>query len=119
MAADIGGQVPDDPSADDRVVRHNQNGNDGVDPAAEPQPALFAERRERADRAFAGHTAQCGFRHNHCVAESYGQHNVDQQKNTAAVFGGKVGETPDVAKPDGGPGGGQHKSNFARKGTAL
>ena len=42
VAADIGGQVPDDPSADDRVVRHNQNGNDGVDPAAEAQcPGLL------------------------------------------------------------------------------
>ena len=35
VAADVLGQILDDPAADDRVIGHDQDGDDGVDPAAE------------------------------------------------------------------------------------
>ena len=34
VAADIRGKIPDDPAANDRIIRYDQNWDDGIDPAA-------------------------------------------------------------------------------------
>ena len=119
MAADILRQIADDPAADDRIVRHDQNGNDRIDPAAKPQAALFAKSSKGTHRAFVGHAAQCRFGHDHRVAKGDGQHDVHQQKNAAAVFRGEVRKPPDVAQTHRSACGRQHKADLAGKGAAL
>ena len=122
VAQQVLAQVFDDPAADDRVIGDDQDGDNGVDPAAEAQrPGSLAglcKKRERAHGAFAGHAAQSGFRHDHRIAEGERQQDVNEQKNTAAVLGGQIREPPDVAQPDGGTGSGQHKAEFAGKGAS-
>ena len=95
------GQIFDDPAADDRVIRHDQDRDDCVDPAAEPQPAGCSERLERADRAFARHAAQRRLGDDHGIAERHGQQDIDQQEDPAAVFRGQIREAPDVPKANG------------------
>ena len=119
MAADILRQIADDPAADDRIVRHDQNGDDRIDPAAEPQAALFAKGAKGTHRAFVGHAAQCRFGHDHGVAKGDGQHDVHQQKNAAAVFRGEIRKPPDVAKAHRSACGRQHKADLAGKSAAL
>ena len=95
------GQIFDDPAADDRVIRHDEDGDDRVDPAAEREPALFAKGRESAHRALLGHPAQSRLRHDHGIAERHGQQDIDQQEDPAAVFRGQIREAPDVPKANG------------------
>ena len=115
VAQQVFRQILDDPAADDRVIRHDEHRDDGVEPAARRQPARPAERLECADRAFAGHAANRGFRDDHRIAEGQRQKNINQQKNAAAVFGRQIRKAPDVAQPHGGPGCGEHKPDFAGK----
>ena len=112
-------QILDDPTADDRIVRHDQNGDDRIDPAAEPQAALFAKGTKGTHRAFVGHAAQCRFGHDHRVAKGDGQHDVHQQKNAAAVFRGEIRKPPDVAKADRSAGRRQDKSELPGKCTSF
>ena len=119
MAGEILGQIVDDPSADDRIIGNDQDGDDGVDPAAERQPLPLAKMAVSAHRAFAGHPAQRRFSNDHGVAKGDSQQDVDEQKNAAAVFCGQIREAPDVSQPDRRTGGGQHESEFAGKRTAL
>ena len=112
-------QILDDPTANDGIIGHNQNRDDGVDPTAEAQRGPVPERFVSADRAFFGHAADRGFGNDHRVAEGHGQDDVDQQKNAAAVFGGEIGEAPDVSKTYGRTGGGKNKADFSGKGTSL
>ena len=119
VAEDILGQVFDDPAADDRVIRHDEDGDDRVDPAAEFQPAGAAERVERANRALAGHAAERGLCYDHGIAERHGQNDVDEQENTAAVFGGQIRKAPDVAEADGRAGGREHKADLSGKRTSF
>ena len=108
-----------DPAADDRVVGDDEDGDDGVDPAAEGKPALFAEGGERAHRAFLGHPAQRRLGHDHGVAEGEGEDDVDEQKDAAAVLGRKIGEAPDVAEAHRRACSGENESDLARKGAPL
>ena len=119
MAGEILGQIVDDPSADDRIIGDDQDGDDGVDPAAERQPLPLAKMAVSAHRAFAGHPAQRRFGNDHGVAKGDSQQDVDEQKNAAAVFCGQIREAPDVSQPDRRTGGGQHESEFAGKRAAL
>ena len=119
VSADIVRQIADDPAADDRIIGHDQDGDDGVDPAAPCKPALFAKGAESAHRAFSGHAAQCGLGHDHRVAEGDRQQDIDEQENAAAVFGRQIGETPDVAQAHRSTGCRQNKADLAGKGTAL
>ena len=100
-AAQILGQIVDDPAADDRVIRHDQDRNNCIDPPAEPQPAGCSERLERTDRAFARHAAQRRLGDDHGIAERHGQQDIDQQEDPAAVFRGQIREAPDVPKANG------------------
>ena len=118
VAEQVFHQILDDPAADDRVIRHNENRDDGVEPAARRQPARFAEGLKRADGAFAGHAADGGFRDDHGIAEGQRQQDVDQQEDAAAVLGRQIGEAPDVAKAHGGPGRGEHEPDLAGKRAA-
>ena len=119
MAADVVGQIPDDPAADDRVVGDDEDGDDGVDPAAEGKPARFAEGGERAHRAFLGHPAQRRLGHDHGVAEGEGEDDVDEQENAAAVLCCEVGETPDIAEAYRSACRREDKADLARKGASL
>ena len=119
MSTDIGGKITDDPATDDRIVRYNQNGNDGIDPSTKLQLAALAKCSESADRALFGHAAQRGFCHDHGVTKSNGQHNVHQQKNTAAIFCGQIRETPDVAKTYRCACSRQHKADLTGKGAPF
>ena len=92
----LSGQIVDDPAADDRIIRHDQNGDDGVDPTTEPDSLALTEVGVGADRAFVGHTAQRGLGHDHGIAKGDCQQNVYQQKNAAAVFGCQIREAPDT-----------------------
>ena len=119
VAADVVGQIPDDPAADDRVVGDDEDGDDGVDPAAEGKPARFAEGGERAHRAFLGHPAQRRLGHDHGVAEGEGEDDVDEQEDAAAVLGRKIGKAPDVAEAHRRACSGENESDLARKGAPL
>ena len=123
VAAQIFKQIFDDPAADDRVVRHDQHRDNGVDPAAKAEESvLFAglgKRAVGADRAFVGHAAQGSLGHDHRVAERQRQHNIDQQKNTAAVLGCQIREPPDIAQPHRRPGSRQHKAELAGKRASV
>ena len=112
-------QIPDDPAANDRVIGHDEDGDDGVDPAAEREPALFAKGRESAHRALLGHPAQSRLRHDHGIAERERQQNVDEQKDAAAILGRQIRETPDVAKANGRACGRQHKADLAGERAPL
>ncbi len=72
------------------VIGHDEDGDDGVDPAAEREPALFAKGRESAHRALLGHPAQSRLRHDHGIAKRERQQNVDEQKNAAAILGRQI-----------------------------
>ena len=123
VAAQIFKQIFDDPAADDRVVRHDQHRDNGVDPAAKAEKSVFASRLCKrtvgADRAFVGHAAQRSLGHDHRVAERQRQHNIDQQKNTAAVLIRHIREPPDIAQPHRRPGSRQHKAELAGKRTSV
>ena len=71
-------EILDNPSADYRVIRYDQDGNNGVDPSAEGQPFGFAEFAKSAYWAFAGHASKGCFRNDHGVAEGECQNDVDQ-----------------------------------------
>ena len=118
VAADVVGQIPDDPAADDRVIRHDKDGDDGVYPAAEGAPAL-ADGGECAHRAFLGHPAQRRLGHDHGVAESEGEDDVDEQENAAAVLCCEIGETPDIAEAYRSACRREDKADLARKGASL
>ena len=119
VAADVIRQIADDPAADDRVVRHDQDGDDGVDPAAEPQARAFAKGPEGAHRAFLGHAAQGRFRRDHGVAKGDGQHDVHQQEDAAAVFCRQIRETPDVAQAHRRARRRQHEADLAGESTPV
>ena len=123
VAAQILKQILDDPAADDRVVRHDQDRDNGVDPAAKAEKAVFLARLGKAavgaDRTFVGHAAQGGLSHNHRVAEGERQHNINQQENTAAVFSRQVREPPDIAQPHRCPGRRQHKAEFTGEAASV
>ena len=87
-------QVFDDPAADHGIVRHDQDRDHGVDPAAERQPLPLAKMAVSAHRAFAGHPAQRRFGNDHGVAKGDSQQDVDEQKNAAAVFCGQMFPNP-------------------------
>ena len=118
VAADVVGQIPDDPAADDRVIRHDEDGDDGVYPAAEGAPAL-ADGGECAHRAFPGHPAQRRLGNDHGVAEGEGEDDVDEQEDAAAVLGRKIGEAPDVAEAHRRACSGENEADLARKGASL
>ena len=71
-------EILDNPSADYRVIRYDQDGDNGVDPSAEGQPFGFAEFAKSAYWAFAGHASKGCFRNDHGVAEGECQNDVDQ-----------------------------------------
>ena len=119
LTQQIFGQILDDPAADDRIIGHDQYGDNGVDPAAEAQSGPIAEGLIRADGAFAGHAADGGFDDNHRIAEGHGQDDIDQQENAAAVLCGQIGEAPDVPQPDGRARRGKDEADFARKGASF
>ena len=48
VAFDIFNEILDNPSADYRVIRYDQDGDNGVDPSAEGQPFGFAEGLPKA-----------------------------------------------------------------------
>ena len=106
-------------SADDRVIGHDQNGDDGVDPPAEGESAPLAKGGEGPHGALLGHAAQGGLRHDHGIAEGKGQNDIDQQKNSAAVFGRQIGKAPDVPQAHRGPRRRQDESQLPGKGAAL
>ena len=112
-------QVLDDPPTDHGVVGHDQNGDDGVDPAAEAEAGPVAEGLVGPHRAFAGHAADGGLGHDHGIAEGHGQNNIDQQEDAAAVFGCQIGKAPDVPQADGRACGGQDKADLAGKRTSF
>ena len=118
-SAQILGQIVDDPAADDRIIRHDQNGDNGVDPAAEPDAPALAEVGVGADRAFVGHAAQCSLGHDHGITECNCQQNVYQQENTAAVFGCQIREAPDVAQTHRSACGRQHEPDLTGERAAL
>ena len=118
-AAQILGQIVDDPAADDRIIRHDQNGDDGVDPAAEPDATALAEMSIGADRAFVGHTAQRGLGHDHRITKCNCQQNVYQQKNAAAVFGCQIREAPDIAQTHRSACGRQYEPDLTGERAAL
>ena len=47
-------QILDNPSADNRIIRYDQNRDDGIDPSAKSQPLGFSEGVEGSYRAFPG-----------------------------------------------------------------
>ena len=106
-----------------RVVRHDQHRDNGVDPAAKAEESVFASRLCKrtvgADRALVGHAAQRSLGHDHRVAERQRQHNIDQQKNTAAVLGRQIREPPDIAQSHRRPGSRQHKAELAGKRASV
>ena len=118
-AAQVLGQIVDDPAADDRIIRHDQNGDDGVDPTAKPDALALTEVGVGADRAFVGHTAQRGLGHDHGIAKGDCQQNVYQQKNAAAVFGCQIREAPDVAQTHRSACGRQHEPDLTGECAAL
>ena len=109
----------DDPAADDRIIRHYQDGDDGVDPTAKPDALALAEMSIGADRAFVGHTAQRGLGYDHGIAKGDCQQNVYQQKNAAAVFGCQIREAPDVAQTHRSACGRQHEPDLTGECTAF
>ena len=119
LTQQVAQEILDDPAANDGVVGHDQDGDDGVDPAAEFQPLAGAEGGESTYGALARHAANGGLRYDHGVAKGQGQDDVDQQKNTAAIFGGQIGEPPDIAQAYRGPGSGQDKPDFSGKSAAF
>ena len=119
LTQQIFGQILDDPAADDRIVGHDQYGDNGVDPAAEAQSGPIAEGLVRADGTLAGHAADGGFGDDHRIAEGHGQDDIDQQENAAAVLCRQIGEAPDVPQPDGRARRGKDEADFARKGASF
>ena len=113
-SAQILGQI-----VDDRIIRHDQNGDNGVDPAAEPDAPALAEVGVGADRAFVGHASQCSLGHDHGITECNCQQNVYQQENAAAVFGCQIREAPDVAQTHRSACGRQHEPDLTGERAAL
>ena len=119
LAQQVFRQIFDDPPADHGVIGDDQNGDDGIDPAAEAQSRLVPKGFVGAHRAFSGHAADGGFSNDHRVAKGHGQNNVYQQKNTAAVLSGQIGEAPDVSQTDGRTRSGKNETDLAGKGAPL
>ena len=111
------------PAADHRIIGHDDHRHQRVDPAADPQRSqkggmTAAEFAEGADRSAAGHASETDLRDQQRVAEGKHQHQIGGEKDPAAVLGGEVGETPDVAQSDRRTGGRQNESEFAGKSFA-
>ena len=68
---------------------------------------------------FSGHAANGGLGYDHRIAEGHRQNNVDQQENTAAVFGRQIGKAPDVPQADGRARRGENKPIFPEKELLL
>ena len=115
MPHEIFHQIFNDPAADNRIIGHNQNRNHRIDPAAQRPPFGCSKCLISAHRTLSGHTTQRRFRHNHGIAKGQRQDNIDQQKNTATIFGSQIGKSPDVAQSHRCAGCRQHKSDFAGK----
>ena len=51
-------QIFDNPATNYRIIRYNQNRDDGIDPSAKGQPFGFSEFSKSTYRTFSGHTSQ-------------------------------------------------------------
>ena len=58
VTLDIFHQILDHPSADDGIIRNDQNRNNSVDPSAEGQPFGLPESMKSTYGAFACHASQ-------------------------------------------------------------
>ena len=91
-------QIFEHPAADDAIIRNDEHGDDSVDPSPDLKGQRAAEGVEGTYRALPGHASQSSLRYDQGVAEGDHQDQIDQKEHTAAVFGGKVRKTPDIAK---------------------
>ena len=119
VAAQILHQILQHPAADHAVVGHDQHGDHGIDPAAKAEGGRFAKAGKCAHRAFARHAAHGRFGYDQCKAKGEHEHQIDQKKNAAAVFGRQIGEAPDVAKAHSRACHRQHIADAARKLAAV
>ena len=100
-----------DPPADDGIVGHNQNWHQkGQD--AEEFP-LGAHALVGADGTLLGAAANGDIRGEQRETEGQHQHQIHQQKQTAAIFCGKVREPPQVADTHRTSGGSKDKSDLS------
>ena len=98
-----------------RFSLHNQNGNYRVDPSSKCTPASLSRSCKGPNRTFPGQPSQRCLCHNHCIAKGDRQQNVNQQKNSTAIFCRQVWEQPDIAQDNRGAGCRQDKAKFAGK----
>lgn len=82
-------------------------------PNARQRP--FPEAAKAPTGLFPGHPSQRCLCHNHCIAKGDRQQNVNQQKNSTAIFCRQVWEPPDIAQANRGAGCRQDKAKFAGK----
>ena len=75
--------------------------------------------RESTDRTLLGAASQGALGNNHRIAEAQHEEQVDQEEDTAAVFCGEIGKTPDITQTDGGAGRRKNETETGGKTTPL
>ena len=70
-------------------------------------------------RAFFRHAADGCLRYDHGVAECQSKKNVDQQKNSAAVFCCQIRETPDISQSYRSTRSGKHEPELSGEAASL
>ena len=108
MPCDEYGRVFRDPSADDSVIRQDEERYDGRD-ITQPVPFFSSEDAVGGQRTLLGLTADTDLTHQQCITEGDDQDQIDDEKKTSAVFGGQIWESPEVPQTDGGPDGGHQE----------
>jgi len=104
----IGCKILQNPAAYSAVVGKNHNGNNAGNNA---DPTHFlAEDSVCSEGTLAGFASDSDFGSEKRETEGYNKNKINKQEHTAAVFCGKIGETPDVAKTDSAAGCGKNES---------
>ena len=106
-----GEQVLCHPAADDTVIRGDDHGHEGCQPAEEAEAPV--EFFVRADAGQARFTADRDLGDHERKAECDHEHQIDQQENTAAILRSQIGEAPQVAQAHRGACRRQHEADAA------
>ena len=102
-----------DPPANDRVVGHDEHRHQEGESAQKPPAG--AHFGIGANGALLGFTADGNIGGEQGKAKGKHQHQINDEEQTAAIFGGQIRESPQISHADGAAGSRQHKANLPRK----
>ena len=86
------------PAADNGIIGHNQNGDNGIDPASCLEHQVLSKVGIGSHRALSGHSSDGAFRNNHGVTKGKHQKKVNQKEDSPSVFRRQIRESPNISQ---------------------